>query len=367
MRAKQALDEELDEVKRMNRMIAFAKVQTILDLQKDEKREIHRQHEEEDKKITALMESERLKALSQMDDRDKVRQDEQRKRALIILDQIKERESRKLLAEEIRGKERLHILAQISEEQVRQEKLALAKREAQRVLYEEVLEFNEAAIREKEAAFLKQRAEDEKIIDYQRQRDLKEREREESAALEAQTREAELAKLRSRQERVKDKALEMDALRAKRAMERAEREARQKEFTEKERVNAINESLAEARRIQQAEKQLLSIEEARLDKQEFQSMNTVLAKLMETEKRRSEVRKQKQEEHALELKRQMEAKLEKKMQERKDYLEEGNMVREQLHAEAVRLNEVRKQKLALILKSGVPERHCIAFKKTVLA
>jgi DNA mismatch repair ATPase MutS len=109
----------------------------------------------------------------------------------------------------------------------------------------------------------------------------------------------------------------------------------------------------------------MAIEEARLEKQEFDRMKRIEQQLESREKKMREVEKHKREEHARELRLQMEAKQEKVLQEKKDALEEGNIVRKQLHAEAVRLNEIRKEKLGLIIKSGVAEKHCMAFKKLV--
>merc|ERR1712187_621561 len=66
----------------------------------------------------------------------------------------------------------------------------------------------------------------------------------------AAEKERETAKLRAMQEKAQDKAAEMDALRAKRAMEAAERAAREKERMERERQESINKELAEARKQQ---------------------------------------------------------------------------------------------------------------------
>ncbi len=84
--------------------------------------------------------------------------------------------------------------------------------------------------------------EDQKIIDYERQRDANIRKREEEAKAERQRcahspqiiycfvrKEDETNRLRASQEKAQDKRSEMDALRAKRAMEAAERQARHKE------------------------------------------------------------------------------------------------------------------------------------------
>ena len=62
-KAKQALDEEMDDVKHMNQMMLYSKVVTIRDAQIQEKRYIQQEKEEEEKQLDMMMEIERLKAL----------------------------------------------------------------------------------------------------------------------------------------------------------------------------------------------------------------------------------------------------------------------------------------------------------------
>lgn len=57
------------------------------------------------------------------------------------------------------------------------------------------------------------------------------------------------------QEKANDRQAELDALRAKRAMEQNERNAREKERKEAEQREKINAELMEARRQQQYEKE----------------------------------------------------------------------------------------------------------------
>ena len=84
------------------------------------------------------------------------------------------------------------------------------------------------------------------------------------------------------QEKANDRQAELDALRAKRAMEQNERAAREKERREAEqKVNyripiisiikmKLNQELQEARKFQQIDKQDRSQEQAKLERDEFQ-------------------------------------------------------------------------------------------------
>merc|ERR1719262_1817571 len=228
-KAKQALDEEMDDVKHMNQMMLYSKIVTIRDAQIQEKRYIQQEKEEEERQLDMMMEIERLKALKMYEEREKTKAEDQRRGAQVIVEQIKDRQAVRMREEEHRDQERTYILRQIDalkEEEGEQQK---AKKVAAKRLMDEVNEANSAAMRIKEEKMLAEKLEDQKILDYQKAREMREREAEEEKMRAAAEREKETAKLRAMQEKAADKAAEMDALRAKRAMEAAERVAREKE------------------------------------------------------------------------------------------------------------------------------------------
>merc|ERR1719352_1347216 len=228
----QALDEEMDDVKHMNQMMLYSKIVTIRDAQIQEKRYVQQEKEEEERQAQRMKEIERLKALKMYEEREKKRVTDQRRGAQVIIEQIKDRQAQRMKEEEHRDQERSFVLKQIEalkEEEVEQSK---AKRFAAKRLMDEVNEANSAATKIKEERLLAERLEDQKILEYQRAKEQREREREAELERLAEEKEAETMKLREQQEKMQDKAAEMDALRAKRAMEAAEREAREKEEAE---------------------------------------------------------------------------------------------------------------------------------------
>jgi hypothetical protein len=365
-KARQALDEQLDPVKKMNQMIAFAKVQTILDIQLEEKRMLQRQQEEEQRAVDMMMEQERLKAISLYEQRERIREEEQKRGAALIVHGIKEKEKRLFVEQEQKVRERLVALKQIEEEAKLEDSKQTEKREAQQKLMADALAVNAAVTKLKEEVKISERIEDMKLLEYQRIKDMKEREREEELMLAAAKREAELARLRSKQERAKDKHVELDALRAKRAMETAERAARERDRKECERRENINRSLMEARKIQQAERRLMLIDRAREEKAEFERVMAIQQQQDSIEKAAFEKDRQRLEMHVKELRNQIKATHEKKAQERQDLLEEGNMVRAQSKQETIRLEKIRKEKIDLMMKSHIPEKHCNNLKNLKL-
>jgi hypothetical protein len=77
-KAQEQLDEQLDEVKTMNRMVLYSKVVTVRDKQLEENKRLEKEFVSEHKKLDLMMEIERLKSLKLEEDRE-VRKAEQRR------------------------------------------------------------------------------------------------------------------------------------------------------------------------------------------------------------------------------------------------------------------------------------------------
>merc|ERR1719236_373216 len=153
-KAKNKLDEEMDDVKHMNQMMLYSKVVTIRDAQIQEKRSVQAEKEEEERQLDMMMEIERLKALQMYEEREKSRLEDQRRGAVVIIEQIKDRQAQRMREEESRDQERAFILKQIESlkaeevEQQRQKKMAAAR------LMDEVNATNTAAMKIKEEKML---------------------------------------------------------------------------------------------------------------------------------------------------------------------------------------------------------------------
>merc|ERR1712203_726418 len=153
-RAKQMLDEDMDDVKHMNQMMLYSKVVTIRDAQIQEKRNVQAEKEEEERQLDAMMEIERLKALRMYEVREKERLEGQREGSKVIIEQIKDRQAQRMREEEARDQERAFILKQIEAlkaEEVIQQK---HKKMASEKLMKEVNTANSAAMKIKEDKML---------------------------------------------------------------------------------------------------------------------------------------------------------------------------------------------------------------------
>ena len=69
-KAQQLLDDQLDDVKKMNEMVLYSKVVTIRDKQLEENKRLESEWIEEQKKLDLMMEIERLKVLQEEEERD---------------------------------------------------------------------------------------------------------------------------------------------------------------------------------------------------------------------------------------------------------------------------------------------------------
>merc|ERR1711907_903977 len=137
----------------------------------------------------------------------------------------------------------------------------------------------------------------------------------------------------------------------------AERAARAKERMEQERLEAINQELNEARKQQQAEKERRLGEQAKFERDEFERIIEVQMQQEEAERQRQMEEKMMLKQHASELRSQINAREEKALQERRDFLEEGNMVRATIGSERRKLEKIKARKIDELKKTGFPEKY----------
>mmetsp|Transcript_66551 Transcript_66551/g.152620 ORF Transcript_66551/g.152620 Transcript_66551/m.152620 type:complete len:523 (+) Transcript_66551:3-1571(+) len=355
--AQKVKDENSDDVKHLNQLMQMSKVVTVRDAQMAEKAVLQAEQEEEEKRLDAMMEIDRLKALRTYEVRERERLEQQRSGSKVIIEQIKDRKAQRDREEDQRDQERAFILRQIEAlraeeaEQHRQKQLA-AKR-----LADEVNAVNSAAMKIKEDKVLADRLEEEKILEYNEAKERREREEEDRKLAAAAAKERETARLRGLQEKAQDKASEMDAMRAKRASADAERAAREKDRKEQERLQAMNSELRDARLRQQAEKEARLSAQAKAERDEFDGIIEAQLKAEEAERKRIENEKALRDKHSKELKAQIQSREEKAYQERRDFLELGNQMKALEAGERARLEGLKAKKIEEMTKAGVPEKH----------
>merc|ERR1712139_336481 len=142
-----------------------------------------------------------------------------------------------------------------------------------------------------------------------------------------------------------DKKSELDALRAKRAMEQYEREWRQKERAAIEKQKMQNKILHEARVQQKKEKERRLEFVAKSERDEFDRIVQVQreAEAVETEKEGQ--MKDARYKHRRDVQEQIAKNESKRRQERLDYLEEGRKLRKEIDKVKNHLNGIKDRKI----------------------
>lgn len=355
--AKQAMDEELDDVKHMNQMMLYAKCVTIRDAQVKEKERRRQEEIDEQARLDKAMEVERIKTLAMYAEREKLRQEEQRVGALVITQQIQEREAERTKQQELREQEAQAMIQRIKELEVREEEERQMKVVAGRKMLEQVMEANNAQARAKLRKKQLELEEDKRIAQYIREKEARE------AAAEAEVerikaeKELEVARLRAMQEKAADRLSALDELRAKRYQEAKDRAWRKTQLAIAEKKENMKQEIAEARELQRREKAQRMTEQALQERDEYQRVLEWNRKQTELDAHKNIVAKAASFEHREEILHQIRVSEEEKSVARAKFLEEGKKHQVQAEVDKRQLLKIKQQKLELLRQAGVPEKY----------
>ena len=246
-KAQQILDEHHDDVKHMNQMMLYSKVVTIRDKQLEEAKRLEHEWIDEQKRLDLMMEIERLKSLKLQEEREVKRKDAQKQGSLVIIDQIKERELERIKEQEMREREMQQMMRQAEQLKVDEGKMIAVKKDRALRMMGEVEEANKRAIEVKDSRKKEEKDLEQGIVEYNRSKAQREEEKAADSKRIKEEKEREVARLRELQEKAADRQAEIDALRAKRAFEEGERQARDKERRDLEHKQKVLRDLEDAR------------------------------------------------------------------------------------------------------------------------
>ncbi|CAK89143.1 unnamed protein product (macronuclear) [Paramecium tetraurelia] len=367
-RAQEIINEQIDDVKEMNKMVMYAKCVTIRDKQLQEKKELYDQYKMQEKRKDLMMEIERLRAIKYHEEKDQKQKQQLIHGHEIIIEQIKERELIRLKEKEEQEREGQIMLKQIKQLQQEEAHKAQLRKTHQAKVQDEILEANHKAILIKEKRIQEERDEEDKILQYNLQKAQKEAEFLEEQKRIKEEKEREVQRLREMQEKAQDRAAELDLLRAKRAMEQNERQAREKERKEQEQKMKLNYEVMEARKLQQREKLERYQEQAKLERDEFQKVIQKQKQERENEIKIFQDKEALRKKHAEELRKQIIQNEERKKQEERDKLEEGKKIKDRLNQEKRLLESIKDTKLKDLNEKSIPDKYKaeLAKKKIVI-
>lgn len=269
-KAEEAKLEALEEVKLMNQLVNYAKAARVREFQVQENEMLREVEKEEQARLASVVEIERLKGLKK-----DIEKEEQRKQGMVtgsqvIVQQIQHRDLEKQKKSELLKQEGQEILKKIAQDQEEEKRKAQERKLRQSKELETMYSSNQEQIKLKELKAKEEADMNEKIAKYQIQKQIKDAEAREAALKKKQEKEFEINKLREIQEKVQDNTKQIDDLRARRAMEKADRLAREKDALEARKRSDINNMLSEARKHQTLSKQRQLEQQALSEKLEFQ-------------------------------------------------------------------------------------------------
>lgn len=355
--AERMIEEQEDEIKRMNAMIAQAKVYAIRDAQLAEKDVIKAELAAEDRRLDDLMEYERVRALQEYADRDAALATKLQKCALDIRSQIKDREEQRMLDEELRDQETQAMLAQMRRDQEDVLAADARKREAGRKLLAEVAAVNEETQRIRAQRVEEEHQEDLRAAAYIKAKQAREEEQERQAEEDKRRREVELARMRARQEQAHDRVAERHARDAQRRQDDIERQFRKKEAAKAEAEARTNAMLREARQAQIAAKAQFVEAQVEQDRSEFMRVLAAQREAHDTEAAKQQAEHARRRAHETEVRQQIAEKERLAIEDRKAYFEEGVQLDHEAQARRARLDAIKQRKLAELEALGVDGKY----------
>jgi hypothetical protein len=341
----------------MNKMVLYSKVATVRDKQKEEHKIMMEEYKRQESKMDMMMELERLRELKFQEEKEVLRKDQQRSGALIIVDQIKEREMERLKQKEVLERERQLMMRQIRELEEEDKRLVEIKKIQAEKLTKEVEETNKKSIETKEKKRFEEKELELKIHQYNLDKTKREEEELAEKKRVREEKEKEVQKLREKQERAQDKQAELDAIRAKRAYEETERQAREKEKQEIITRNNKVLLMLEANEKQKLDKGLKLAEQAKQEEEEYHKIVQKQVKDMEGERKRDDEKKTMRFDHNYELRRQIKEREEVVKLTKRETLEEGRKMKQKTETDKARLEIIKDEKLDHLKKLGINPKY----------
>ena len=352
-----------DALQAMDRMCLYAKVSTVRDKQRQEKKIMEEMYKKKEAKLDLMQEMERLKEMKRIEDREnelfKVRQQGNK----VILDQIEQNKIERLKQKEIEEKERIELLKRIEKENEEEKRLNMLKAIENEKKLKESLEANRQAILAKQKRIQDEKEEDLRIEKYNIEKAIKEEQLfQEKKRLEHE-KELELQKMREKQEKAQDKQAELDAIRARRALEAQGAKERQKEKEELIIKQKKIQDLLEANAKQKLDKEAQLVEEAIKEKEEFDRIIKEYQKEMEAYKERERIKLKKMLDHNADIRIQIAQKEERERLNKREILEEGrkNKQKNDIYSESI--EAIRKDKIRQLREMNINEKYIVPLER----
>ncbi|XP_033270176.1 cilia- and flagella-associated protein 45 isoform X4 [Orcinus orca] len=319
-RARQLRMEQEEELKDVSKIILNAKCHAIRDAQILEKQLIQKELDAEEKRLDQMMEVERQKSVQRQEELHRKRREESiRGRRHIVEQMEKKQEERSLLAEQQQqDKEQIRAyMEQLQEEDLRD----LERRHQQKLqMQAEIKRINDENQRQKAELLAQEKLADQMVMEFTKKK--------------------------------------MDALRAKRNQEVADREWRRKEKENAQKKMETEARLRKSRQEQVAFKEHALAVQVQRDRDEFERILRAQREQIEKQQLEEEKKARGRLQYANELQRQVRENQQKQLQDRIATFEEGRRLKEEAQKWRERIEGIKKKKIEELRATGLPEKYC---------
>ena len=355
--AQKQRDQQEDLVKGMNRMVAYAQCVAVRDKQLSDKAARASAAKEESRLLELRMEIDRLKALQVEEVKRKVVRAKRMEDAKVIRKQKADKELARQMALEAKELEGKQLLEKIAARK-KQEAIKTAKKRAEgAILLQEVLQANQESIQAKKDAKQFDLDENERILEYLRQQDLKQKKREEDEAARKARLEEETIRGRAMQEKAQDNSDAEWHRRMLRHTQEQEKKEREQAKAEAAKHKDAMAELARVREQQMRVKQIADAEEAAAQKyrhsKTMSEQREAAAKERAVEIKRTEDSRV----HSIELRKQIDKVEEERAHAKEIAAHAADHIREERVRKIHKLKQIRNEKVEMLRKSGVPEKY----------
>lgn len=355
--AQKQRDQQEDLVKGMNRMVAYAQCVAVRDKQLMDKAARAAAAKEESRLLELRMEIDRLKALQAEEITRKIVRAKRMEDAKVIRKQKADKELARqmaLEAKELEGKQLLEMIAARKKKEV----IAQAKKRAEgAVLLQEVLKANQESIQQKKANKQFDLDENERILEYLRQQDLKQKKREADEEARKARLEEETERVRATQAKAQDNSdAEWHRRMLRHTQEQEKKDREQARAEAAKRANDMAE-LARVREQQMRVKQIADAEEAAAQKYRHSKTMSEQREAADKEKAVEDRRNEDSRIHSIELRKQIDRVEEERAKVKEARAHEADHIREEKIRKIYKLKQIRNEKVEMLRRSGVPEKY----------
>ena len=352
-----------DALQAMDKMMLYAKVSTVRDMQLKERKKMEEAYKQKEAKLDLMQEMERLKEMKRIEDKENELKKMRQQGNKVILEQIAQNKLERIKQKEIEEKERIELLKKIEREnELEKQKNILKARENEKKL-KESLEANRLAILEKQRKIQEEKEEDLRREKYNIQKALKEEAAYQEKKRIEHEKELELQKMREKQEKAQDKRAELDAIRAKRAEEENDAKERKKERDELILKKKKIEDLLLANARQKLDKELQVAEEAKQEQEEFERIIKEHEKEIEATKERERIKLKKLLDHNKDLRIQIAQREEKERLNKREILEEGRKNKQKADIYSASIEAIRKDKIRQLRDMNINEKYIVPLER----